>query len=292
MKMYKLALVIPLLTFFSLQVLRAQETQNSTGDIEVKQEVPVKKTALTILGGAIVAPKLHYFGRVDSLKSSALLPTLLLQFDSAHLYASGTAIFLKNNIESLSYAGTIAEAGYRFGKQKGFAGNLFANKFFYNTTSLPQSSLKEQAGINLNYLNKTVNVTSSATAAFSNRTDFFASGGLNHVFKIVKKNNVFLFTPTAVVNAGTQNFTEKKTQGGIGGVIPGSTQTNGVREFNILSYDFSLPIIWAHKKLFIIATPTYVLPQNLLSKSAGAQTTEMGKNLFFVNIAALYSLKF
>lgn len=277
--------------FFLSQTATAQVRTYPADSLRV-DSIPVKKTTVSILTGVIYAPKLHYFGRVDSLQSSAILPTVFLQFDSAKLYASGTAIFLQNNVESLSYAGTIIEAGYKFGAQKGFAGNLFANKFFYNTASLPQSSLKEQVGINLNYLNKIVNVTSSSTAAFSNRTDFFVAGGLNHIFKIIKKNNVFLFTPTAIVNAGSQNFTQKKTQGGVGGIIPGTTQTEQVNKFNILSYDLSLPIVWAHKKLFVIATPTVVLPQNLLTKAAGAQTNEVGKNLFFVNLTALYSLKF
>lgn len=264
--------------------------------IAAEKTVPVsaliKKTKLTLLSGVIAASKLHYFGRTDSLKSSALLPTLLVQLDSVGIYVAGTSVFLQNKTQSLSYAGTIAEAGYRFGKLKGFAGNIFANKFFYNISSLPQSSLQAQAGININYLNKILNVMSSGSAAFSNGTDFFAAAGINHNFSIVKNKSVFVITPTASANGGTQNF-ELKTNNnnGIGGLFPNNGSNTTQKKFQLLSLDFSLPVVWTYKNIFLIATPTFIVPKNVIPTASNPTGTIAG-NLFFVNVTALYALKF
>ena len=254
-----------------------------------------KKTVATIFAGTVFAPRLHYYGRTDNQKSSAHLPTMLVQFDSVGLYASGTAVLLSNNTQQLDYAGTVTEVGLRFGKLKGFAGNIYGNKFFYNTTQLPQSALKEQAGLNVNYLSKIINITTGGSAAFSdNRTDFFTTAGLNRNFKKIKGKSVFVITPTAIINAGSQNFTSAYyKQNTIAGVPVNNTLVmESSRRFNILSYEFSSPVIWAYKNLFLIATPTVVLPQSVIKMPNFPQYSETAQNLFFVNLTALYSLKF
>ncbi len=285
------SLFIIILSIFINQQITIAQIKDSATMVVAK---PQKKTVASILAGAVFAPRLHYYGRTDDLKSNALLPTVLIQFDSTGLYGSATSVLLNNKVQSLNYAGTIAEAGYRFGKQKGFAGNIFGNKFFYNTTQLPQSALKEQAGINLNYLNKTINVTTAGSAAFSNsRTDFFTSAGLNRNFKWKKGKSIFILTPTAVVNAGSQNFTSAYYKQNTLASIPlnNTLVTENSRRFNILSYEFSTPFIWAHKKLFIIATPNYVIPESVITIQGFPELSENVQKLFFINLTALYSIK-
>lgn len=256
---------------------------------------PIKKTIATVFAGAVFAPRLHYYGRTDNQKSNALLPTVLVQFDSIGLYASGTSVLLSNKIQSLDYAGTIAELGLRFGKSTGITGNIYGNKFVYNTTQLPQSVLKEQVGLNLNYLSKVINITSGGSAAFSdNRTDFFTTGGLNKNFTILNGKSVFVITPSAVINAGSQNFTSAYyKQNTVAGIPVNNTLVmQRGRRFNILSYEFSTPVIWAYKNLFLIATPTFVMPESIINMPNFPQYSENAQNLFFVNVTALYSLKF
>jgi hypothetical protein len=48
---------------------------------QAQTETP-KKTVATVISGLSYSPKLHYYGRTDELKSSALMPTVLVQFDS------------------------------------------------------------------------------------------------------------------------------------------------------------------------------------------------------------------
>ena len=90
-----------------------------------------KKTVATIISGLSYSPKLHYYGRTDDLKSSALMPTVLVQFDSLGLYLTGSTVFTTNTVQPLEYAATVTEVGYKFGKRQGIAGSIYADKFFY-----------------------------------------------------------------------------------------------------------------------------------------------------------------
>ncbi len=275
--------------------LLAQDVNVTNNETKISvQQTPVPKTTATFIGGAVYAPRLHYFGRTDSLKSTALLPTLTIQFDSIGIYGSGTSVFLNNTIQSFKYAGTIVEAGYRFGKQKGLTGNIYGNKFFYNTTQLPQSAFKEQVGLNLNYLMKPINITATGSSAFSKeRTDYFASAGINKVFKKVVKKAIILITPTYVLNAGSQNFSSIKTRTGVLGGVTGMQQQTieNNKRFKILSHEISLPLIYARKHIFFILTPTFVAPQNIVVVANRPDLSEYAKNLFYANATVLFSFK-
>ncbi|HTB52197.1 MAG TPA: hypothetical protein VK718_05410 [Ferruginibacter sp.] len=251
----------------------------------------IKESIATFLSGVIYAPELHYYGRTDSLKSSAVLPTVYIQFDSIGIYISATSVFLNDKTQTMTYAGTITEAGYKFGhKIKGFGGSIYANKFFYNTTQLPQSALQEQAGINLYYLTKYINFTASASAAFSNKTDGFVGLGINHTFKKVKGKNIFLAIPTFIANAGSQNFTTaKNTSGTI--LTPSQEETSNSSRFNMLDYELSMPLIYARNHLYVIVTPSYILPVNVISVPGHPELSETAKNLFYANVTVLYSVK-
>ena len=252
-------------------------------------------TVATVLGGIVYAPRLHYYGRTDNLKSSAFLPTVNVFFDSAHLYAAGTAVLINNKQQDLQYAGSIAELGFRFGKFEGLSGNIYGNKFFYNSTvALPQSALEEQAGINLSQHTEFINFSAAASAAFSKeRTDFFASPGINKIFKWKLKKGLLLLTPTYTLNMGSQNFTTVTTKRDILGPITGSDQQvfEQNRDFKILDHELSLPLIYATKHLILMATPSYVRPENIIQVSGHPELSEKAENLFYVNLSLLYTFK-
>jgi hypothetical protein len=276
-------LCILVLIIFSSKLIAQTTTTNNDS---------TKKTVVTFLAGPIFAPVLHYYGRTDSLKSSALLPTIYIQFDSIGLYVSATSVFISDATQTLSYAGTITEAGYKFGqKVKGFGGNVYGNKFFYNTTQLPQSALQEQAGTNLYYLDKYINFTGSASLAFSNNTDVFVSAGINHTFKKVKGKNTYLAMPTFVANAGTQNFINASySTGGLPLIPPQEVLQNNSR-FALLDYELSIPLVLARKHIFAIITPSYIMPENIVSVPNHPELSENASDLFYINLAFLYSFK-
>lgn len=231
--------------------------------------------------------KLHYFGRTDSLQSAGLFPTI--RFDSkTGLYVNSSFIFLRNAATPTSYTGTVVEGGYKFPESRNFSGNLFYSQFLYKDNSqVVQSALKSQAGINLVYNNKIVNVTGGADAKFSNRTDFGVTGGLDHLFiyLIPGTKNAIAVNPSAYVYAGTQNFTQtyyKKNQ--FIGIPTGQNQqvTENVYRFNILSYEMSMPVVFVAGKFNASVTGSYVMPKSLIAVANRPDLTERGKDMFYV----------
>lgn len=223
---------------------------------------------------------LHYFGRTDSLQSSGLFPTIGYELKNG-LYAQANFIFVQNPSLPLSYTGTTIEAGYKFPQSKNFTGNIFATKFIYkNNSTLVQSALQYQTGINLTYNNSIININAGADAKFSNKTDFGLTAGLDHLFiiKIKDKPMAFAFNPSVYAYFGTQNFSntyvEKKNVLGV--PITQQTTTNTVA-FNALSYELSVPIVFVAGKFNASIIPAYVIPQNLI-------VGEKGKEMFYLTI--------
>jgi len=244
-----------------------------------------KKNVFT--GGVNYQSRLHYFGRTDSLKSSGLFPTLGFQLKEG-FYVNSNFIFVNNALSSLSYNGTIIEGGFRFPQTRNFSGNIFYSQFLYkNNSELVQSALKSQTGINLVYNNKIVNVNAGGDVKFSNKTDYGATAGLDHLFLYLIPNTkkAIAINPSAYAYAGTQNFTStyynKRNVLGlpIGGQQEAITETT--TKFNILAYEFSAPIVFVAGKFNASFTPSYVMPQNLVKIPGRPDLSENGKNMFY-----------
>ena len=242
--------------------------------------------------GTNYASRLHFFGRTDSLKSSALVPSVTAKFSNG-LYLSGSFIFVNNADASLKYTAAITEAGYRFGKNKGLAGSIYADKFFYAAnSSLVQSVQKGQAGFALSHLNNILDINTGGSAVFSDKTDFFVNGGIDHLFRVETGSSVLLIIPTATINAGTQNFTStylKKRNVLFFPVADESVTTND-QKFQVLSYEVSMPITYIYNKLAISFTPGYVIPQNVVKVANRPDLANNAKNLFYANIGFTYTL--
>jgi len=237
----------------------------------------------TFSANVIYQSSLNYFGRVDSLHSAGFLPTIGFESKTG-LYAQGAAIFVNNALESFAYNGASVEAGYRFQESKHFSGNVFYSRFLYKDNSeLVQSALKSQTGINLAYKNKIVNLNAGGDLKFSDKTDVGVTLGLDHLFIIPFKSikAAIALNPSAYAYAGTQNFTNSyiKRKNVLG--IPVSQQTvqEEIKQFDMLSYELSVPVVFVKGKFNATVTPSYVIPQNLMP-------TETGKNLFYVIVSA------
>ncbi len=235
---------------------------------------------------------LNYYGRTDSLKSTGVFPLAEL-WVTQNFYLNAAPIFVNNKVQSFAYAGTVATAGYQHLSEKWLT-NLYVLKPFYKEDSkLVQSALKAQSGLTVSRLNKILNITVGADAKFSDKTDFGSTAGLDHIIRIQNKNNsVLVFDPSFTVSAGTQNFSNtytKKKNNGI--LLPGSNQqiTENKTEFNILSYEISMPIIYSKGNWIVLVTPNYILPQNLVAVKGRPDLSEMGKNLFYTTMGIKYS---
>ena len=256
------------------------------GSAEVKKATEFKISANYNTG-------LNYYGRTDSLRSSGFFPLAELWF-SESFYINAAPVFVNNSAASFQYAGTITSIGYQFKSNDKWLGNLYLVKPFYKESSqLVQSALKAQSGMTLTWLNKYLNITGGADVKFSDKTDFGVTAGIDHIIrKQLNDKSVLVIDPTVTLNAGTQQFTNsylKKNSGFL--FFPGNEQlvTETARQFNILSYEFSAPVIFATGKLQLLFTPAWVMPQNLLIVEGRPDLSEKGDNMFYATMGAKLS---
>lgn len=236
---------------------------------------------------------LNYYGRTDSLKSTGFFPMAELWLTKG-LYINAAPIFVNNKIKSFDYAGTVATIGYQFNSNPKWFGNIYLLKPFYKQNSeLVQSALKAQSGASLSYLNKIINLNIGGDIKYSDQLDYGANAGVDHIIRIQNKDNsVFVLDPSFYTYAGTQNFTNtyyKKTNPTI--LQPATQQkvTESVQQFNILAYEASLPIIYAKNKWQFIASPAYIIPQNLVTIPDHPEQSEKGDNMFYGTFTVKYS---
>lgn len=236
---------------------------------------------------------LNYYGRTDSLNSTGFFPMAELWLTKG-FYINAAPIFVNNKLKSFDYAGTVATIGYQFNTSPKWFGNIYLLKPFYKDNSeLVQSALKAQAGGSVSYLNKIINLNMGGDVKYSDQLDYGANAGIDHIFRFENKDNsVWVLDPSFYTYAGTQNFTNsyyKKTNSSL--LTPSRQQlvTEKVQQFNILAYEVSMPIIYARSKWQFIASPAYILPQNLVIIPGHPEQSEKGENMFYTTLTAKYS---
>ena len=76
----------------------------------------------------------------------------------------------------------------------------------------------------------------------------------------------------------------------IGGIFPSEQQvTETYQQFNLLSFEASMPIIYSKNKFQVIATPAYVFPKNLVKIAGRPDLSEIGQNMFYTTLALKYT---
>jgi hypothetical protein len=263
---------------FCISELNAQSTDST--------DVKENKTQFKL--GINYNSNLNYYGRTDSLRSSGFFPLAELWF-TPQFYINAAPIFVNNKIQSFEYAGTVATVGYQFTSNKWFV-NMYALKPFYkNTSTLVQSALKAQTGASLTLLNNVLNITAGGDIKFSDKTDYGASAGLDHIIRLpFNDQSVLVIDPSAYVYAGTQQFSETYYKKSNFLFLPGSQRevTETSAKFNVLAYEFSVPVIYAKNKFQLSATPSYIIPQNLISVPGRPDLSERGKETLYLTLGA------
>lgn len=242
--------------------------------------------------GGFYTSRLHYYGRTDSLRSSGFFPVAEFRANK-NFYITAAPVFVMNNTTGFAYAGTVATAGLRFARDNNYTANICIIKPVYkHNNQLVQSALKWQAVATWTWLNEYINLTAGADAKISDKTDFGLTAGLDHIFrKECKGGLVLVLDPSVVLNAGTRQFvrTSYKRSGFLG--FPGVQQevTEEVKKFNILSYEFSMPLVLARNKVQLVLDPAYVIPQNLVKVDNRPDLSEKGKEMFYITAGAKLS---
>jgi hypothetical protein len=63
-----------------------------------------------------------------------------------------------------------------------------------------------------------------------------------------------------------------------------------VKNFNVLSYEFSLPLIFSKGKFQLLFTPAYVITQNLITVQDRPDLSERGGKMFYLTVGAKITL--
>jgi hypothetical protein len=235
----------------------------------------------------------NYYGRTDSLKSTGFFPLAELWL-TQKFYINAAPIFVNNALQKFEYAGSVATMGYQNVTKKSIVGVYVSKPIYKESSELVQSALKLQSGINLSLLNKYVNVNVGGDVKLSDKVDFGTTGGLTHLICIENKDSsVLVFDPAFYVHAGSQNFQRsyyEKTNSGFL-FFPGNEQlvTEDITEFKILAYEATMPIVFAKKQWTFIATPSYIIPQNLITVRNRPDLSERGGNMFYATLTAKYT---
>jgi len=232
---------------------------------------------------------LNYYGRTDSLRTSGIFPMAEIWLNNK-FYINAAPVFTYNNGAGFQYAGAVATAGYAYNNGKSAAHIYFVKPIYKDNSQLVQSALKGQAAANFTWLTKVINITGGADVKFSGNTDYGATAGLDHIFKKQMRNSsVLVINPSAYLYAGTQQLTRTYYEKANGlPLFPGPDRlvTDKVKKFNILSYELSVPIIYSKGKWMLLASPAYVVPQNLIEVENRPDLSERGKKMFYITVGS------
>ena len=206
-------------------------------------------------------------------------------------YINAAPVFTFKSNKNFEYAGAVTTAGFLYNNGKSATHIYLLKPIYKENSELVQSALKAQAAFNYSWLNKIVNVTVGVDAKFSNSTDFGATAGIDHIFRIPLIKGTVIIDPSAYLYAGTQRFIETYRQKNNSPLFPRPDRivTEEVKKISILSYEFSTPVIYSSGKWMLLATPAYVIPQNLVQVENRPDLSEHGEKLFYVTLGARVS---
>jgi hypothetical protein len=256
--------------------------------VSFSQDDSTAKEVVQFKMGVFYNSNLNYYGRTGSLRSSGVFPLAEIWFNKT-IYISAAPVFVNNAAQVMKYAGTVAMLGYyKKSESENFITHIWVTKPFYEPgTSLVQSALKAQLNSNFSWQNKYININAGGDIKLSDKPDYGLTAGLDHLFKHEFEKNWTLFVnPSAYVNAGTQQFTSTYYKKSNFLFFPGVEQqvTEEVSKLNILSYEFSMPVVLAKNKLQIILNPAYVIPHNLITVQGQPNLSERGKEMFYITV--------
>ena len=275
-RIQKVSLILCLLSF---QIIFAQTDSAERYKLKIKIGITYNSA-------------LNYFGRIDSIKSTGIFPQVELWI-SKNFYASATPVFINNAVQTMDYSGTVLSTGYFHTTDKWITNLYLLKPFYKQNIRLMQSALKAQTGLSISALTHALNFTFGGDVKFSDKIDFGATAGVDHlVRKEFESKSVLVIDPSIYVYAGSQNFSSSyyKNKAGLL-VLPGSTEqiNKNVTKFNILAYEFSVPVVYAKGKFMALLTPSFIIPQNLVTGSGNIDVSESGENMLYTTIGFKYS---
>lgn len=234
--------------------------------------------------GVLYNSHLNYYGRTDSMRSSAIIPDFELWINK-NISLTVNPVFINNKIQRLQYAGTTATLGYQLYFKSCFAAQFYFVKPFYKSNSnLVQSAMKSQASASLTWLNNYVNVTAGADLKWSDKQDWGVNAGIDHLIRISFNKSLMVIDPGAYLWSGTQRFTKSyliKNQGFL--LLPPDEEIaqRQMERFEIIACEFSMPAaVTFNNNVQVIFSPAFVKPFNDPLSRKGLAYMNIGMKLF------------
>jgi hypothetical protein len=269
-----------------------------------------KKSALKL--GMTYNSNSVYQGRTDSVTTPNYSLGVTYTLKSG-IFFSGSVNYVPNR-EFDKLDGGSLETGYNF-ELGNLSGGVALSKYFasFNSTSLI-SALDLNLGTELSYnIDDIITPSVHVDYAIGNGggNDFILTGGVAHEFDFDKpfgKQDKLSIEPGIHFNAGTQNFyntyfirqknSESKRQNfrktgkkGTTSVTNAGTTatTTNYNKFQVLAYEFNIPLSYTIKKLSIDVNPIYAIAVNKIDDD-GTQTFSVpSTSVFYLQLGVSYT---
>jgi len=274
-------------------------TKNATAQADT-----TKKSSFKI--GADYISNNVFMGRTGPVTTPIISPDAKYAFKFG-LYVSGTLDYLPDNKTHKIDGGDIA-AGYDFDINDDFSGEVSYTKMFYNVNSTQiGSSVSSIFNANFDYDIADIITPSISLDYDINKqgidNDGFINFGISHDFifgEILGNKDFLLISPTVAVNAGTQNFydaylTKKVFKSAKRTATQNALITKfeqSVNEFNLLDYEFSIPVEYKAGPFIFQFTPTYAIVENEFKSAAVAKALGVADKPAVFYFTTGISLKF
>jgi hypothetical protein len=293
--------VILLISLFRTTASAQTASVDTIGDLKSEKKASFK-IGVNYLSNSV------YFGRADTVKTPVIEPSLKYTFKSG-IYFSGNMQFIPNRATNKLDGGSLG-AGYDYDINDNCSGSISFTKLFYNVTSTQiGSSIGSTINGEIDY-----DIADIITPSLSVDYDFLKQGfgsdvlvnfGIAHDFAklgIFGDDDLGIISPTATVNAGTQNFYDayltlkkyKLTKKGKAREAAAekllTAQDAKLARFNLLDYEFSAPVEYKTGKFIFSFTPTYALAENKLPPRINKGLEDINGGMFYFEMGA--SVKF
>ncbi|WP_301924186.1 hypothetical protein [Ferruginibacter sp.] len=264
---------------------------------DTTKAAPADSTASrsTLTVAAVYANNASYYGQKSAESTPYAALSATVRFNSG-FYFSGLAYKLLNEQTSSVSASSLG-AGVNFKLAKNLSADLnYSHSFYPAYSPLLQAANADNASAAFIYENW-LNVNLSGDYAFGKTNDEFFTGGISKSISLfsIGKKDIVTINPSADIVAGTQHFyqtylTEQKLRDSVLGIIlspvtgtpsQGTTKTATTTAFNLLSYNFKLPL--AYNRSHYVLEAAYQL--SVLSNHA---QTDPGKTNSFVTLSFYY----
>lgn len=206
-----------------------------------------------------------YAGRKDTIALPYFTPSIEYNHKSG-LYLGASISYLANSNSRIDLWSL--DAGYNFNIAKKLSASVYAAKPFYNSNSRNvQSDVNFYTGGTLSYETKFLNISATGNIMFGSENDFSLIITLDHQFSWDgKKDANWTISPMLNTYLGSVGFYQNykfqriNPQNNLPQTV--NVTISSPNQFQVLSYEFSLPIYFDKTKWGIFLNPTFAIPVN------------------------------